>query len=128
MDPDAVSSIPGCDAVVAAVPNALRFRSERGHETARDHSPVRSRPAHRHVVSAEVFRGDARCGIHTAHAMLTYVSAQDRFAQTTRAAVDEHHQLPLAESKSFESPGVQNFLNRLQLGEVIAVANSTEHF
>jgi hypothetical protein len=58
--------------------------------------------------------------------VLIHVSPQDGFAQTTRAAVNEHDELVFADAKLLELVGLDNPLDRLQLGEVIATTDRAQ--
>ena len=110
---------------MATVPDAFGFGAERGDEPLRDQRAIRVSPAHGQVVTAEIFRrGERICS--TPLPMFIHVIAQHRFAQSARTAVNEHDQLLLPEPKLLELVGVENFLDRLQFGEVIAAADGAE--
>src|SRR4029079_12874728 len=114
------------DAVVTAVPEALGLRSERGCETLRDQFAIGPGPANRQIGAAEIFLRRNRFRFHSFAAMQIHMVAQDGFTQAARAAVNEHDQLLLVETNAGELSGVEDLLDRLQFGEVIAAADCTE--
>src|ERR1041385_694297 len=67
-------------------------------------------------------------GIRPLGLMLIHISAQNRFAQSTGAAVHEDNQLLFAKAESLERRRIQNLLNALQLREVVAPTNGAERF
>lgn len=77
-------------------------------------------------MAAEILLRRERVCLHTIAEVLIHMRAQDGFTQTTRAAVNEHDELLLAEAKVFERGCVENLLDGLQFGEVIATANRAE--
>src|SRR5437016_6010058 len=83
-------------------------------------------PANSEVVAAEILLRSERIRFDSAAEVLIHVSPQDGFTQTTRAAVNEHDKLLLAQAKLLELVGLENLLDRLQLGEVIAAADRAE--
>jgi hypothetical protein len=116
-------ALAACDAVVAAVPETFGFRSERGNETTRNEFAVRPGPADGEVVPVEIVLRGKRICFDAFTEVLVCMCAQNGFTQSSRAAVNEHDELLLAEVEVFELPGVEDVLDRLQLGEVIATTD-----
>src|SRR5258707_10579280 len=57
--------------------------------------------------------------------MLVDISAQDGFAQTTRATVDQNDQLLLAQAEELQRICIKHLVNHLQLRKVVATSEST---
>src|SRR6266436_7192316 len=92
----------------------------------RDEFAICLGPADCEVVAAEILLRSERIRFDSVAEVLIHVSSQDGFTQTTRAAVNEHDELLLAEAKLLELVGLENLLDRLQLGEVIAAADGAQ--
>src|SRR6266498_2074183 len=58
--------------------------------------------------------------------MLIHISSQDGFTQSPRTTVNERNKLLFAKVEHLEFVSVENFLNRLQFGEVVATTNGAE--
>src|SRR5215813_9053575 len=58
--------------------------------------------------------------------MLGHVVPQDGFTQPARTAVDQHDQLLLAQTELLKLAGVENFLNRLEFGEVVSTSEGSK--
>ena len=119
---------PRSDAVVAAVPERVSFRSECLSETLGQELAVDLGPAHSQVMTQQVSRSRKGFGIRPAGLMLSHIVTQDRLTQPTRTAVDEHNQLLLAQAKLLELASVEDILDNLEFGEVIAAPKSSESF
>ena len=112
MEPlNSVSAFATRNVVMAAVPEGFRFSTNRRHEAARDELAICPGPTDGEVVAAKIFRRRGRLRRHTITAVLIHVCAQDGFTQTARAAVNEHDELLLAETKLLELVSIENFLN-----------------
>src|SRR5437868_13323588 len=72
--------------------------------------------------------GGEGLGIRAVGLMLIYISAQNRLAQSTGAAVHEGHQLLLAQTELLERGRVKDLLNALHFREVVAATNGPERF
>ena len=105
---------------MATVPETFRFRTKRRNKAKRNEFAVGFGPTHSEVVTAEVFLGSERISFHAFAELLINMCAQDGFAQSTRAAVNEHHELLLAEVQLFELISVENFLDSQQFGALAA--------
>src|SRR5947208_6616039 len=92
----------------------------------RDEFAICLGPAHCEVVAAEILLRSERIRFDSIAEVLIHVSAEDGFAQSTRAAVREHDELLLAKAKFLELVGLEDLLNRLELGEVIATADCAQ--
>src|SRR5437870_12293104 len=92
----------------------------------RDEFAICLGPADCEVVAAEILLRSERIRFDSLTEVLIHVSPQDGFAQTTRAAVNEHDELRLAETQFLELVGLENPLDRLQFGEVIAAADRAQ--
>ncbi len=82
---------------MAAVPEAFGFRTERRNEATRDEFAICLGPADCEVVTAEIFLRRERIRFDSVAEVLIHMSPQDGFTQSTRAAVNEHDELLLAE-------------------------------
>src|SRR5207249_4195190 len=105
---------------------AFCFLTERCNEATRDESAICLGPANGDVVAAEIFLRSERIRFHVLTEVPIHLSAQDGFTQSPRAAVNEHDELLLAEIKLLERVSIENFLDRLQFGKVIATTNCAE--
>jgi len=74
-------------------------------------------------VAIEIFLASKQLSSHAGSAILIHMSAQDGFAQTARAAVDEDDELVLSDARALECLGIVNFLHRLNLGEVVSTTD-----
>ncbi len=111
---------------MAAVPEAFGFRTDRRKEATRDEFPIGFGPVHCEVVTTEIFVRRKRIHLHAFTEVLIHMSAQDGFTQSARAAVNEHNELLFAEVEFLELFNVENLLDRLQFGKVIATTNCAE--
>src|ERR1051325_8500724 len=67
-----------------------------------------------------------RLGIRTTGLMLRHVVSQDGFTQPARTTVDQHNELLLAQANLLELASVQDFLNRLEFGEVVSASERSK--
>ena len=111
---------------MAAVPEQVGFGSERLSETLGQELAIHLGPAHSQVMALQVSRRRERLRIRPAGLMLGHIVAQDGFTQPTRTAVNQHDQLLLAQAKLLELASVEDFLNRLEFGEVVATSERSE--
>src|SRR5207244_1990207 len=109
MDPNRLRFALASNAIVAAVPKLLCFGSECFSEASRDEHTIDFGPAHSQVMIAEISGSGETFGIATGRAISFRILTEDGFAQTARAAVDQHNHLLFAEAELFECRGIQNF-------------------
>src|SRR5213592_3987917 len=92
----------------------------------RDEFAICPGPADCEVVAAEILLRSERIRFDSVTEVLIHVSPQDGFTQSTRAAVNQHDELRLAAAQLLELVGLENLLDRLQFGEVIAAADRAQ--
>ena len=109
------SAATGCwsDTVVATIPEALRFSAERHNKATSDELAIGLGPTDGGVVATEVFLRCGRFRLHAVREVLIHMVAEDGFTQSTRAAMNQHHELLLAQAEFFESVRVENSFHRL---------------
>jgi len=73
----------------------------------------------------EIGRGE-RAGFSGSRLMLVHADAKNGFTQPARTAVNEHQEHFCSQPEAVEFPGDENFLDRLQFGDMVATAEHAE--
>src|SRR5262245_54053606 len=85
------------DAVVATIPEAFRFCTERRNKATCDEFAIGLSPTHSEVVAAEIIRSCKRICFYALTEVLVNIGSQDGFTQTTRTTVNEDDKLLFTE-------------------------------
>src|ERR1044071_604566 len=127
VNPNSLSiGFPTTDAVVATVPEASGFCTEHRDETTRNEFAICLGPTDGELVSTKIFPRSQRIRFDTLTEVPLHVGAQGGFPQSTRTAVNKQYKLLLAEIELLDLNRVENLLDHLQLGEVIAAADRAQ--
>jgi hypothetical protein len=104
---------------VATVPKALCLGPERRDKATSDKFAISLGPADGEVVTAEVFPRRERVRPHAVREVLVHIVAQDGFAQSARAAVNQNHELLLAQPEFLEFVRVEDFTATILFREAL---------
>ena len=77
-------------------------------------------------MALEVSRGGEGLRVRATGLMFIHIVTQDGFTQTARAAVHQHNQLLLAQAEELECPGINHFINHLQLRKMVATTKGSQ--
>src|SRR5262249_40875140 len=99
--------------VVAAVPKAFSFRTQRRREAARNKRAIGLGPTHREVMTAKIVLRSWRAGRHAIRAALPHVRAQDRVTQPAGAAMHEQGELLFGQAEALKLPSIENLIDGL---------------
>ena len=112
--------------VVANVDQAGTLRSQALKHTRRDQFAIRRRPPPGVIVAREILCRFASFNRETIGSKLSYVVAQDRFAESARSAVDAQINRIAGDPELRADFRIRDALDRLQLRKMIPAADRAE--